>query len=277
MPQGIVCSADKTSIRPLPQDTASGSEVSTPPRDSQPDQPLVYHLCHSALSVPRTKTSSLPDAQELTPGPDVSTPPRDSQPDQPPLYHLCHSALSVPRTKTSIRPLPHDTAAGSEVSTPPRYSQPDHPPLYHLCQSALLVPLTNTSSLPFAQEQTAGPEVSTPPEGFPARPSASYTIYARERCRFRGQRHRSGHWTRIQQQGSEVITPPRDSQPDQPPLYHLCQRALSVPRTNMSSLPCRIPPISFRSTRAVALRSLVSVPNISSARTREALSQAVGI
>src|SRR5215510_2894331 len=35
----------------------------------------------------------------------------------------------------------------------------------------------------------------------------------------------------------EVRTPPRLSQPDQPPLYHLCHIALSVPRANTSRRP----------------------------------------
>ena len=34
-------------------EATAGPDVSTPPRLSQPDQPSWYHLCHSALSVPR--------------------------------------------------------------------------------------------------------------------------------------------------------------------------------------------------------------------------------
>jgi hypothetical protein len=87
-------------------------------------QLVSHHLCHSALSVPRTKTSMRSAPQETAAGSEVRTPPRDSQPLQPPLNHLCHNALSVPRTNTSRRPDDHEHALGPDVSTPPRDSQP---------------------------------------------------------------------------------------------------------------------------------------------------------
>src|SRR4030081_487075 len=70
------------STRLTPQETAPGSEVSTPPWLSHPLQAPLHHLCQSPLSVPRTKMSRRPEDQEATSGPEVSTPPRDSHPDQ---------------------------------------------------------------------------------------------------------------------------------------------------------------------------------------------------
>src|SRR5581483_11149981 len=55
-----------TSIRPGPQETASGPEVSSPPRLSQSCHDPSYHLCHSALSVPTTKTSTRSPLAERT-------------------------------------------------------------------------------------------------------------------------------------------------------------------------------------------------------------------
>src|SRR3989442_169339 len=69
----------KTSIRSVPQETATGSEASTPPSDSQLHQVLwLYHLWISELLGPRAKTSSRPGPQDETPGPEVMVPPSDS-------------------------------------------------------------------------------------------------------------------------------------------------------------------------------------------------------
>ena len=146
-----------------PHDTAAGSDISTPPSDSQPLQLPSNHLCHSALSVPRTNTSRRFDPHEATAGPDISTPPSDSQPLQLPSNHLCHSALSVPRTKRSSRFGPHDTASGSDVNVPPRDPQPLQPLLSMACHTPLSVPRANTSRRSGASEATPGPDVSTPP------------------------------------------------------------------------------------------------------------------
>jgi hypothetical protein len=86
-------------------------------------QPLSYHRCHRALSVPATNTSRRPDAHDDTPGDEVNTPPRLSQSLQPLSYHLCQSALSVPRANTSSLPGAHEVAPGPELRTPPRLSQ----------------------------------------------------------------------------------------------------------------------------------------------------------
>src|SRR5205814_1457107 len=94
----------KTSTWLVLHDAESGPDVSTPPRFSQPLHPPTgfHHLCHSALSVPRTNTSiHCPEAQASDPGSEVKIPPSRSQPNQftpPSSDHLCHSALSVPRT-----------------------------------------------------------------------------------------------------------------------------------------------------------------------------------
>src|SRR6266545_1127287 len=153
----------KQSMRSGPHDTAAGALMSVPPRLSQSLQPLSYHLCHSALSVPHAKTSRRPAAQDDAAGDEVRMPPRLSQSLQPLSYHLCHSALSVPRAKTSRRPCSHDATPGALVSVPPRLSQSLQPLSYHLCHSALSVPRAKTSSLPELQELTPAPEVRTPP------------------------------------------------------------------------------------------------------------------
>ena len=115
-----------TSSRPASHAQAAGSEVSTPPSDSQPLQPPSYHLCHSALSVPRAKTSIRPGPHDTAAGEEVSVPSSDSQSLQPLSYHLCHSALSVPRPNTSSRPGAQELAPGPEVRTPPWLSQSIH-------------------------------------------------------------------------------------------------------------------------------------------------------
>src|SRR5207302_8469801 len=69
-----------TSIRPLPEATALGSAVSTPPSPSHGLQLEPSNdRCQSWLSLPRTKASRCPAAVLATPGPEPSTPPRDSQ------------------------------------------------------------------------------------------------------------------------------------------------------------------------------------------------------
>ena len=58
------------SIRPGPHDTAAGLSRVTPPSDSYPNQAPAYHLCQTALSVPRTKVSSRPVLQLAAAGVD---------------------------------------------------------------------------------------------------------------------------------------------------------------------------------------------------------------
>src|SRR5207302_123008 len=109
-------------------ETATGSLVSVPPRDSQPPQLDPSHQrCQSAWSVPRAKTSSRSVSQATAEGTQTSTPPRDSQPPQlDPSHQRCQSPLSAPMAKTSSRFGPQDTATGGDSSTPPRDSQPLH-------------------------------------------------------------------------------------------------------------------------------------------------------
>src|SRR5205807_2430171 len=100
------------------------------------------HLCHMALSLPRTNTSCRPSVLLATAMLLVSDPPRPVQPVQlllpGALCWLYQRAFSVPRTKTTIRPSALRPTAGSLVSTPPSLFQSDQfPPVVncHLCQS----------------------------------------------------------------------------------------------------------------------------------------------
>src|SRR2546426_7513769 len=93
----------KASIRPAPQDTALGPDVSTPPRDFHgPHVAPSNVLVQRALSVPRTKAStSFGDAPAAASGPAVRTPPSDVHGlHDDPFHDLVHSARSVPSTNT---------------------------------------------------------------------------------------------------------------------------------------------------------------------------------
>ena len=138
--------------------------------------------------------------------------------------------------KTSRRPDSQDDAAGVEVRTPPRLSQSLQPPSNHLCQSALSVPATKTSIRPGAQEATLRARREDPAEALPVAPSVVEPPVP-ERAVRPAREHVEPALLQEQHGGSEVRTPPRLSQPLHPFSNHLCQSALSVPRTKTSTRP----------------------------------------
>lgn len=114
-----------------------------------------HHAWKSLLPLPRTNTSIWLAAREMDAGADVITPPKLVQSDHltpPSSEHLCHTALSVPRTNTSKRWGPQEDTLGSDSGSdeicppngPPKDSQFCQPPSYHPCHSALSIPRANT-------------------------------------------------------------------------------------------------------------------------------------
>ena len=72
------CPGAATTMPPDPVAAASGSELTTPPRNCHvPHVDPLRVRCQSALSVPRTKTSMRPLPVFTTVGPDRRTPPSD--------------------------------------------------------------------------------------------------------------------------------------------------------------------------------------------------------
>src|SRR3954453_13817209 len=67
----LFMSRANTSMRPLPQETTAGLELSAPPSDSQLCKVPSYKICCKVLSFPRTKTSNRPVPQDVTAGSDV--------------------------------------------------------------------------------------------------------------------------------------------------------------------------------------------------------------
>src|SRR6266513_3651261 len=100
-------------MRPLPQETAAGSEVMSPPRDSQ-----LYHLWISELSVPRENRSSRPTPHEETPGPEVSWPPSVSMRTQvsPTPLRATDCGLPAPLLLIVSDPVREPVAVGRNVT-----------------------------------------------------------------------------------------------------------------------------------------------------------------
>src|SRR2546421_11169108 len=105
-------------MRPTPQETAAGSEVMMPPRDSQFHQPLEYHLWMSELLLPRANTSSRPGPHEATPGPEVSWPPSVSVRTQvsPTALSATPCGLPAPLLLIVSDPVRDPAAAGLKVT-----------------------------------------------------------------------------------------------------------------------------------------------------------------
>ena len=238
VPKRVVGAANKD-VDPVgsPGDRARSRAQHTTPRTPRRSRPSRSTICATARCRCHEQTRRGDCAQDDTVGSELSAPPRaPAAPGRavPPFV----PQRVVGATNKDIDPVgpPGNRARSGARHAAQRTPRRSRPSRSTICAKARCTSATNKQSRRFAsQDDTVGSEVR-PAQRFPSRsrPSRS-TICAKARCWYHERRHRSGWAPRKPAPGPELSTPPRDSQPLQAePFHHLCQSALSVPRTNTS-------------------------------------------